>query len=156
MCGYGRVGRHLVDALQRRAIPTVIIEYNPTVVADLRRQGLPAIFGDASNPEVLQSARLGDAHLVAALVPDASTTQMIVTRARRANRRVHIIARARDAEQIARLRHDGANSVVQPEFEAGVEVIRYALRRYGVYESELDHTIMGRRRAFYQDEGEET
>jgi CPA2 family monovalent cation:H+ antiporter-2 len=40
--------------------------------------------------------------------------------------------------------------VVQPEFEAGVEVIRHTLQRYGVMGAEPDHLIAGRRRVFYE------
>jgi CPA2 family monovalent cation:H+ antiporter-2 len=150
VCGYGRVGQQLVDALERRNVPFVVIEYNPSQVSELRGRGVPVIFGDASNPGVLDHAQLDSARLVAALVPDPGATELIVRRARAQNPRVDIVARARDAEQIERLRELGAREVVQPEFEAGVEVIRHALQSFGVSGTELSIAIAGRRRTFYQ------
>jgi CPA2 family monovalent cation:H+ antiporter-2 len=152
VCGYGRVGRQLVDALERRNVPLLVIEYNPAQVTELRSRGVPVIFGDASNPGVLEHAHLDSARLVAALVPDAGATELIVRRARQQNPRVDIVARARDEEQIERLRELGAREVVQPEFEAGVEVIRHALQSFGVSGPELSIAISGRRRRFYQRE----
>jgi CPA2 family monovalent cation:H+ antiporter-2 len=150
VCGYGRVGSQLVDSLERRRIPFLVIEYDPELVAVLRTRGAPVIYGDASNPGVLDHAGLDRASLLAALLPDPAATELIVRRARASNPRLDIVARARDAEQILSLLEAGATEVVQPEFEAGVEVIRHALRRYGVDGAELNVAIAGRRRAFYQ------
>ncbi|MDR0359136.1 MAG: cation:proton antiporter [bacterium] len=152
VCGYGRVGRQLVDALERRKVPLVVVEYNPAYVTELRSRGVPVIFGDASNPGVLDHAHLEGARLVAALVPDAGVTELIVRSARAQNPRVDIVARARDEQEVERLRELGAREVVQPEFEAGVEVIRHALQSFGVSGPELTIAISGRRRRFYQRE----
>ena len=53
-------------------------------------------------------------------------------------------------EGVERLQRAGAAEVVQPEFEAAVEVIRHALRRYGVSGMELVHASAGRRAMFYR------
>jgi CPA2 family monovalent cation:H+ antiporter-2 len=66
------------------------------------------------------------------------------------NRRLDIVARAVDAHDVERLQRAGANGVVQPEFEAGIEVIRHALRRYGISGLELLSISAGRRAAFYR------
>ncbi|MGH2500433.1 MAG: hypothetical protein ACRDF0_10160, partial [Candidatus Limnocylindria bacterium] len=54
------------------------------------------------------------------------------------------------ARQLDRLRRAGATEVVQPEFEAGVEVIRHALARYGISALELTRIAAGRRASFYR------
>ena len=59
------------------------------------------------------------------------------------------IARAARREDLERLRRAGATDVVQPEFEAGVEVIRHALRRFGISGAELATLAAGRRASFY-------
>ena len=55
-----------------------------------------------------------------------------------------------DVHQVERLQKAGATEVVLTEFEAGVEVIRHALRRYGIRGLELVSVIAGRRAAFYR------
>ena len=150
ICGYGRVGRELADALHARGLLYLIIEYNPLIVRELRACGTLVIYGDAANPAVLEHASLERAKLLAVLMPDASAADATTRAARRLNPRLDIVARAADVDQVERLQRAGATEVVQPEFEAGVEVIRHALRRYGIGGMELVRLVAGRRSGFYR------
>ena len=149
ICGGGRVGGELADALHRRNLPYVVVEYNPRVVDELREAGVPAVYGDAGNVAVLAHVRLDEARLMAALMPHGAAVEVAVRHARHLNPRMYILARASNAAEVRRLKKAGADAVVQPEFEAGVEVIRQALERYGIFGLELDHVIAGRRHSFY-------
>ncbi len=153
ICGFGRVASELVDALKRRGFSYVVIEYDPAIVRDLRARGEPTIYGDASNPVVLEQARLGEASQLAVLMSDARAQVATTRYASGAYPRLHITARAYNSEQVQRLRDAGASQVVQPEFEAGVEVIRHVFQRYGVSGAELTTLAAGRRASFYRDEG---
>lgn len=149
ICGGGRVGGELADAFRHRNFPYLVVEYNSKVVEELRRVGVPAVYGDAANVAVLAHVRLAEARLMAALMPHAAAVELAVRHARHLNPRLYIVARASNAAEVRRLRKAGADAVVQPEFEAGVEVIRQALERYGIFGLELDHVVAGRRHAFY-------
>jgi K+:H+ antiporter len=149
ICGGGRVGGELADALRHRNFPYVVVEYNSKVVEELRGAGVPAVYGDAANVAVLAHVRLAEARLLAALMPHGAAVELAVRHARHLNPRLYIVARASNAAEVRRLREAGADAVVQPEFEAGVEVIRQALERYGIFGLELDHVVAGRRHAFY-------
>jgi CPA2 family monovalent cation:H+ antiporter-2 len=152
ICGYGRVARELADALDRRRFRYIVVSYDPAAVRELRARGVRAIYGDAANPQVLEHAGLDAAILLAVLVPDRATAEAITRFARAHGPRLDIVARAADAEDVARLREAGATEVVQPEFEAGVEVIRHTLGRLGVSGTELQTMAAGRRTSFYQRE----
>lgn len=149
ICGYGRVAAELVGALKRRGFSYVVIEYDPAVALDLRRRGEPTVYGDASNPAVLDLARLDDASQLAVLMKDVRAQVATTRYARRRHPRLHITARAIDAAHVEQLRTAGASQVVQPEFEAGVEVIRHVFQRYGVSGLELTNLAAGRRSHFY-------
>jgi CPA2 family monovalent cation:H+ antiporter-2 len=149
ICGFGRVASELVDALKTRGFSYIVIEYDAGVVRDLRARGEPAIYGDASNPIVLEQGRLGDASQLAVLMSDARAQLAITRYARQTYRRLHITARAYNSDQVERLREAGASYIVQPEFEAGVEVIRHVFQRYGVSGAELATIAAGRRSSFY-------
>jgi CPA2 family monovalent cation:H+ antiporter-2 len=144
------VAQELARALEMRGVPYVVIEYNPLLVRQLRARGVPVIYGDAANPAVLEHAGLDRARVLAILMPDAAATGAAALQARRLNPRLDIVARARDIQDVERLRRAGATAVVQPEFEAGLEVIRHTLHRYGVASQELALLVAGRRQAFYQ------
>ena len=153
ICGFGRVARELAGALERRGFRYVVIDYDQGKVRELRSAGTRAIYGDASNPQVLEHAGLDHAVLVAVLVGDPTTSEAVTRFARAHGPRIDIVARAADARDVARLRSAGATEVVQPEFEAGIEVIRHTLGRLGVSARELDNVTAGRRRDFYAEEG---
>jgi monovalent cation:H+ antiporter-2, CPA2 family len=155
ICGYGRVGRELAHALAARGIPYLVIEYHPEVAQDLRDQGVPVVYGDAANPAVLEHAHLDRARLLAILMPDANAAELATRHAKAMNHRLDIVARGAGVAELDRLRKAGASEVVQPEFEAGQEVIRHSLRRFGLGGLELSNLITGRRAAYYRRMAEE-
>jgi monovalent cation:H+ antiporter-2, CPA2 family len=148
ICGFGRAGRELADALDRRGFRYLVIEYDPRVAAEVRKRGVPVIFGDAGNATVLDHANLAKAKVLAVTVPDLPTADRAVREARRANEGIDIIARAPGGLGPDRLRAAGAAEVVRPEFEAGLEFVRHTLRRYGVPSTEV-RAITERRRGEY-------
>lgn len=150
ICGFGRVGSELADALERRGFRYLVIELNPFMVRRLRSRGVPVIYGDASNPTVLQHAGLERARLLAVLIGDARSAEAVTRYARARYPRLDIVARAASPEDVERLRRAGATEAVQPEFEAGLEVIRHAFHRYGIGGMELANLIAGRRAAYYR------
>jgi CPA2 family monovalent cation:H+ antiporter-2 len=150
ICGYGRIGRELAAALDARGLRYLVIEYNPEIAGTLRNSDIAVIYGDAANPAVLEHAHLERARLMAILIPDSRAAELATRYARAMNPRLDIVARAVGVEHLDELRSAGATEVVQPEFEAGLEVIRHALRRFGVGGLELSNVINGRRVAYYR------
>jgi CPA2 family monovalent cation:H+ antiporter-2 len=150
ICGFGRVGRELAEALEQRGLRYLVIEYNPLIVDELRRRKVPVIYGDAANPAVLEHAHLDTARVMAVLMPDARAAELAVHHARLEHPELDIIARVGNARQVDQLRREGASEVVQPEFEAGVEVLLQVLRHYDMNERELIQMVSGRRNEFYQ------
>ena len=56
--GCGRVGRHIAETLKRLDIPRLVIESDPIVVEKLRELGVPVLYGEADNSEILAHASL--------------------------------------------------------------------------------------------------
>jgi len=155
ICGYGRVGRALADALIRKRLKFVVIDLNPEIIRELRRQNIPAIFGDCTAGPVLEKAGVETARSMAITLPDPIAARGATVRARQLSQSIDIITRAGYHDNIDELMSIGANETVQPEFEAGQEFVRYVLRRQGVSLRETDAMIVRRRRAFYhQQEGD--
>jgi len=48
----------------------VVIDFNPHVVGELRRRGVPCIYGDISDVETLEHARLENVRLVVSSITD--------------------------------------------------------------------------------------
>lgn len=88
---------------------------------------MPVIYGDASHPVVLEAAAVTQARLLILTVPSVTVAQVIVTQARQLAPTLPIVARAEGVEQMERLHRLGVSEVVQPHFEAGLEIVRQAL-----------------------------
>lgn len=155
VCGYGRLGAELVGALHRRGIPCAVVDDNPSAARRARSVGVTAIYGDAGNPDVLRRVGLERARALAVAISDPVSAETLVAHARRDHPRLRIIARATSWEQLHRLRDLGADEVVQPEFEAALEVIRYVMHAHGVEDRVAGAIVQGRRQTYYEpQEGE--
>ncbi len=150
ICGYGRVGAVLGDALDRRGFAYTVIEINPAIVRDLRSRGIHAIYGDAGNEPVLEHAGIRQARVLVVASVDLVSTPAAIRYARKINPSVAIVTRAQAASEVELLRSAGANEIVQPEFEAGLECVRFVMRRYGVSAQETNALVGHRRTAHYQ------
>lgn len=127
ICGFGRTGRNLGMVLSGVHIPYAVVELNASILDELDAQDVPHVFGDSVSHLVLQRAGLARARVLIVTVPDPLAALTIINMAREMNPEVKIIVRAHRSEDINVLRAAGANAVVQPEFEAGIEISRLTL-----------------------------
>jgi monovalent cation:H+ antiporter-2, CPA2 family len=128
IAGYGRVGRHVANVLHRLRFPCAVIEIDHSAVRRARLNQVPVVFyGDATRPEVLRAAGVGGARLFIVTVPTEFDTTLVVARALDLNPQLHVVARASGRREAERLARAGARVVVQPELEAGLEMVRQAL-----------------------------
>ncbi len=132
IAGGGRVGRYVAGILQRMGTPFIIVEWNSRRADELKALGFPVLFGDAEKEIILEAAELGKARLLLITTPVALIAQVIVTHAKKLNPAIAIIARAEGFEEMQGLHDQGVSLVVQPEFEASLEVARQALLHLNV------------------------
>jgi len=138
IAGYGRVGRYTANVLRRLELPSIVVERDVHRMDELKASGLPAIFGDAASPVVLEAAGVHRARLLLVAVSAAIDVETIVRSARQLNPGLPIVARATRLGQLAVLRTLGIHEVVQPEFEAGLEMVRQTLLRFGFPAADIE------------------
>ena len=129
LCGFGRVGSAIGEALETFGIPYVAIETDPDIVKSLRARNVPAVFGDSAQRVILAAAQTDRAALVILAIPESDRARLAVSRIRALNPEAPILARVLDSEWRARLMEAGAAEVIQPEEEAASTLIRHALER---------------------------
>ena len=156
ICGHGRVGRVLAAALSRRGLRYVVIELNPAIVRDLRAKGIRAFYGDGGSEALLLRAGITRARTIAVTSSDLVAARAAVAHARRLNPDIDVVTRAQARDEVDYLRTAGADEVVQPEFEAGLEFIRHVLRRQGVSNAETSALLARRRADFYEASEEQS
>ena len=147
ICGYGRVGRLIAHALDRRRFTYVVIDQNRRAIEELRSRGIAALYGDAANPVVLQHADVAQARVLIAAINDPPLTRLIVDQTRRLNPRISIVARtSSEPERLYLLEHH-VDDVVLAEREVAAEMARYTLHRFGVSGPELQAIVQGLRQS---------
>jgi voltage-gated potassium channel len=114
VCGFGRIGVALTQALSAAHAGFVVLEQDETRASQAREAGFLSIRGEASNEAVLYAAGVMRARvLVTALSADAVNV-FITLSARALNPELTIIARGEEASTEKKLLQAGANKVVLP------------------------------------------
>jgi CPA2 family monovalent cation:H+ antiporter-2 len=146
LCGYGQVGRMIARALERRGFTYVVITQQRGEVEQLRARGIEALYGDASNAELLERAHIASARVVIVAGDDAHVTHLIVDRARQLNPTVDFVVRTHSDEEVAQLRALSPKvQAIHGQRELAVQMARYVLRRFGVDATEAEAIAQGLR-----------
>ncbi len=133
--GYGLNGRNLARLLQELGVPFVVVELNGALVHEAQKQGIPVVYGDAANPEILKAASIQRARAVVLAMSDPISTRYAVRTARELNPTVYLVARTRYLAEIEPLYAAGATEVIPEEFEAFVEIADRVLQMLGFDET---------------------
>ncbi|HEY6608392.1 MAG TPA: cation:proton antiporter [Candidatus Limnocylindria bacterium] len=143
--GYGRVGRSVARVLESRGFGWVAIDGDYVVARAAREAGAPIIYGEAGTQAVLDQASVTTALTLVVAIPDALASQQAIAYVLGRNPRVEVVARAHSEVEEAELRRMGVSRVVVAERELGSELIRHALRRFGVSDREVAAILESRR-----------
>lgn len=149
IAGGGRVGYYVAQVLQRLGQAFVIVELDSRRVALAKDNGFPVIFGDAGQSIVMEAAGTAQASLVLVTTPAIVTNRAVVDLVRKLSPKVHIVARAEGVEQMRALHDLGVYEVVQPEFEAGLEITRQALLHLNTPPSDIQRFTEAVRQELY-------
>src|SRR5713226_8892883 len=97
LCGFGRVGSAIGEALESFGIRYLVIELDPDVIKGLAARGVPCLFGDAGHGRILEYAGVDRAALAVVTVPEADRARLAVQGLRRMRPDLPILARFHDA-----------------------------------------------------------
>lgn len=125
--GYGRVGRHIVTVLRHLGVPILVVEIDSKRAKEFEAYGVPTLYGDAANSEVLTFAGLQRARALVVTLPNEAAAEMVVAAGRQLAPELPIIARSATRIGIQRLAALGAHDVIHPELEGGLEIVRHTL-----------------------------
>lgn len=129
--GYGPVGRTADRLLREEGVDTVVADMNMDTITEVRREGRAAIFGDASNEEILRQAGIERATLLVVTLPHSLNRNPMLTLARDLNPNLKIIVRARYIREVAELRAFGATDACVEESEAAIGLARLTMEYLG-------------------------
>ena len=127
LVGWGRVGKHISDTLLAAGMPFVVAEANREFVETLRARGIPAVWGDAAEPEVLIQAHIKEARALVIATPQTVQVRATAEIARALNPDIQVVVRSHNLAEAALLRKDGTGTVFVGESELANAMARHVL-----------------------------
>jgi voltage-gated potassium channel len=119
ICGYGQVGRTVIEQLNAAHIPYVLVETNEGLYRQLLQEGALVIQGDAKRHSVLQEAGIARARGLCVVIDNDADNLYITVTAKALNPKLKVITRAGQERYAEAMRTSGADEVVIPEYEGG-------------------------------------
>jgi CPA2 family monovalent cation:H+ antiporter-2 len=150
VCGYGRVGRNIVKILRDHGYPVLVIDQSEQRLQDLREAEIPYIYGNAASLHVLEKAGVNTAKGMAIALPDPMSSRLCIKRALELTPELDIVVRANKDKDIELLYQLGAKEVVQPEFEASLELAAHLLTGLGLPLPVIQRDVQQIRSSHYQ------
>ena len=127
LVGYGRVGKLIAQELTSRGVHFVVAEQNRERVEELRKQGVPAVAGDAGEPAVLIQAHIARASMLVVATPDTFRVRAMIEIARALNPGIQTVVRTHSQGEADLLRSEKAGKVFVGEQELAASMSKYVL-----------------------------
>ena len=128
LVGAEQMGNDILDFLTTKIKETdqslVVVDFNPAIVESLPAGNVNVIFGDISDPEVLEQLNLSEAKLIITTVPDLIDNINLIKFAKENGYLGPIIAASYWLHDAIKLYEIGADYVVVPEEVGGKHVAR--------------------------------
>lgn len=127
VCGYGQVGRAIVDEMRRAGRDVVVVDRSELDLDELHEDFL-VVVGEATEDEILHAAGLRQAAtLVVALDSDADNLYVALT-ARSENEDLFIVSRANNVGVVDKLERVGVDRIVNPHEIGGSRMAAMVLQ----------------------------
>jgi CPA2 family monovalent cation:H+ antiporter-2 len=151
VAGCGRAGRNIVRLAREHGLPVVVIDQSESAIQQMREWGVPYVYGNAASFHVLEAAGAERARAMAIALPDPTSTRLCLKRALELAPDLDIVVRATRDKEIELLYQLGAREVVQPEFEASLELSAHLLAGMGLPQPAIEREVAQIRNSHYLD-----
>ena len=133
VAGVGRFGQIICRLLRANDVPIVVLDHEIKQIENVRRIHIKSFFGDASRPELLETAGIDQARLLVVAIGDRDRATRMVEHVKKYYPGVWVLARAFDRGHGYELRAAGADDVVSETYHSALELGGHALTALGVH-----------------------
>lgn len=141
IAGFGVTGRNLARSCRSSDVPYAVVELNAASVRQARSEGEPLVYGDASQPAILELVQVQRARAIVVVIDDRAAARRIVELARRLAPGAYILVRSRYLREVEPLLALGADEVIADELEVSIEVFSRVLSRMLVPREQIKQLI---------------
>ncbi|ALO34356.1 potassium transporter [Colwellia sp. MT41] len=149
ICGFGRIGQTVSRFLKQDKIDFIAIDVDPLRTRKAREAGEKVLFGSCRQTEVLNAANLAQAKLVVIAFGNDKQSLEVIQKVRSMNKKVPILVRTRNDDQLTALKAAGANEVVPESLEGSLMLVSQVLSLSGVPFSRIMRRVQKERKNHY-------
>ncbi len=117
--GGHRMGGEIVKFLRKEKVPQIVLDFNPHLIQALLELHVPVIYGDMTDPEVLDALNLKEVKMVISTAPIVEDSKVLLSELKARHLNIPVIVRAETVHEAKELYKAGADFVIIPEILAG-------------------------------------
>lgn len=141
--GHNRVGYDFVHAFEKIGKKYLVVDFDPNVISYLTNKGVPCLYGDAEDTELLDDLQLEKVKMVVSTIPETETNLLLVKKVKEANTKALPVVIAHSIHAAEKLYDAGAAYVILPHFLGGyytAELItKHGLRKRSFEKEQKKH-----------------
>ena len=122
--GHHRMGDIFFRTFDRLYDGVLVVDHNPDVIEHLSMRKVPCMYGDATNAEILEKARVQKADLVVSTIPNEADNAHLIKYVKGINKKAFLVVTANQVPQALELYKMGADYVILPHLLGGKRVAR--------------------------------
>lgn len=136
LIGYQKGGQEFLKVFQQLKKRYVVVDYDPVIIDSLEHKGVEFLYGDVTDPELLEELNLSKSKLVISTITDLATNNMVAEWLQSNNPGAVFIATADTSEEAAELYGKGVAYVILPHY-IGSEKISSFIKKNGFNKTEF-------------------
>lgn len=125
ICGWGRVGRVVADALAARGLEFVVVDVDAERLDGI---GYPSLVGDATDDDVLRAVGIDRARALVCVMSNDAADLYVTLSGRALNPGLFIVGRARVVDSEEKILRAGADRVINPQAIGGSRIAALLLQ----------------------------
>jgi len=134
--GFKKGGAEFARTFAQQKKKFLVVDYDPDVIDEITRRGYDSVYGDATDPELLEEVGIDGVKSVISTITEENVTEFIIRSTIIANPEAIIICSADTARSATRLYELGATYVMMPH-AIGTEKISNFISKHGFKKSEF-------------------
>lgn len=126
--GYSKGGHEFLPVFRSIGKKFIVVDYDPSVIDFLEQKRIEYMYGDATDPDMLDELNLKHSKLIVSTITDIGTNKQLASWLEANNPYAVFVASADSAQEAAELYERGASYVILPHF-IGSEKIGAFIKR---------------------------
>lgn len=131
IAGHGRFGGIVNRALRGAGYDTTVLDYSSEQLEMLRRFHISVHFGDATRPDLLHAAGIGEAKVLVIAIDDKEAITQLVRYMVEHHPDVHLVARAIDRNHVYDLWSVGCRDIIRETYDSSIRASRSVFEALG-------------------------